>query len=66
MRHLEEEYIKSYYQVPCDIGRRIRFEGRKEGVIVGHNNSYISVKFDGEKTTCNLHPTWEVEYLDME
>ena len=65
MRHLEE-YIKRTYQVPCDIGRRILFEGEKKGVIIGFYSSYIIVQFDGEKTTCNLHPTWKVEYLEME
>lgn len=61
------EYIREYYKVPAVIGRRIRFEETKEGVIVGSRNAYIKVVFDGDiaNQTKNLHPTSEVEYLDM-
>ena len=57
-------YIEEYYKVPARIGRRIKFKGDREGVIV-KTDSHIHVIFDGEKNKSALHPTWEVEYLDM-
>lgn len=61
------EYIKENYKVPAEIGRKVRFEGKKEGVIVKPIGGYIGVVFDGDKATNvrPLHPTWEVEYLGM-
>ena len=66
-------YIRDYYKVPADVGRRVRlgdgFSSRssKEGVIVGFEGHYIIVRLDDTDTPSApliLHPTWEITYLD--
>ena len=61
------EYIRSYYKVPAEIGRRVRIEGKKEGVIVEAISAYIGVVLDGDKPTRikPYHPTSEIEYLGI-
>jgi hypothetical protein len=61
----ELNYIRETYGVPAYRGRRIRFtHGEpREGVILSGSGPYIRVRFDGEKISKRLHPTWEVEYL---
>lgn len=64
---MEFEYIRNYYQVPAEIGREIMFEGKRKGIIVADRGNYIGVNFfdsDPEEVLL-LHPTWEVEYLEM-
>lgn len=60
-------YIQKTYNVPAEYGRRIRFQGKEEGIIVNADGQYIEVLMDKSKPghTVRLHPTWEVEYLDM-
>ena len=60
------EYIKQYYGVPADIGRRVVVNG-KPGIIAKDCGNYIGVNFDDDKpgVISNCHPTWKVEYLDM-
>jgi hypothetical protein len=61
------EYIRRTYNVPAKRGVRIRFRGTQEGVIVSSRNAYLLVRFKDEQgkpmPLQNLHPTWEVEYL---
>lgn len=60
------QYIRRHYNVPAFRGMRIKFTGGEkpiEGRIVFARGAYLGVKFDGEKMTRTLHPTWEVEYL---
>lgn len=61
------EYIKKYYGVPADYGREIMFQGNRKGIIVKDMGHYIGVTFDDRKpgTIDSLHPTWEVEYLEI-
>jgi hypothetical protein len=63
------DYIRSYYGVPAETGRRVRFSDKgclKEGVIVGTNGLYIKIHFDGEKKPSGFyHPEWKMEYLEM-
>ena len=61
------EYVRDTYGVPAEIGRRIRFRGDKEGVIIKDMGNYIGVNFDSDKPGIAkpLHPTWEVEYLEI-
>lgn len=63
---MEFEYIKTTYNVPAEIGREILFEGKRKGVIVKDCGNYIGVNFDDQKPgkISQLHPTWEVKYLD--
>lgn len=59
-------YIRDTYRVPARRGARIRYTGEPkphEGVIVGAQDAWIRVRFDGAKHIDSLHPTWEVAYL---
>lgn len=60
------EYIKSYYNVPAEIGREVKING-ESGIIVEDRGNYIGVNFDKDKpgVVVNAHPTWEVEYLSI-
>jgi hypothetical protein len=60
------EYIKEYYQVPADIGRRVIVDG-KHGTIIKDMGNYIGVNFDSDKAgiASACHPTWEVTYGEM-
>ena len=60
------DYIRQYYGVPAEIGRRVIVDG-KPGVIASDEGIYIGVLFDDDKP-CNIspcHPTWSVEYLGI-
>ena len=52
------EYVREYYDVPAEIGRRIGYKGRK-GTIYKDGGNYIAVNFDDMKPgrTLNVHPT---------
>jgi hypothetical protein len=56
-------YIRKAYNVPARRGGRISFDGRCTGVIVAARCGRLFVRFDGQKRTTVLHPTWHVEYL---
>lgn len=60
------EYVRNYYNVPADIGRRVMVNG-KPGIIAEERGHYLGVNFDEDKpgVISNCHPTWRVEYLDM-
>lgn len=62
------EYIRDYYKVPADMGRRIVYTGNKntrlEGVIVGDDSARLLVRLESYDGPVVLHPTWNVEYLD--
>jgi hypothetical protein len=60
------KYIKEYYKVPADIGRRIKVNG-VAGTIVEDRGNYLGVNFDNDKPGVirNVHPTWKVEYMGM-
>ena len=59
-------YVRSYYGVPAEIGRRVRVYGRL-GTIVADRGHYIGVNFDEDKPNVvkNVHPTSEVAYLGL-
>ncbi len=52
------EYVKNYYGVPCDIGRRILYH-QEYGTIYEDGGNYTRVNFDKDKPgECkNIHPT---------
>ena len=57
------EYIRNYYGVPAKRGARIKhFDSL--GTITGSHGQYIRVRFDGDKHSVPMHPTWNVQYLD--
>lgn len=59
-------YVKQYYGVPADIGRRVTVDG-KPGVIAEDLGHHIGVNFDtdepGHISPC--HPTWRVVYGEI-
>ena len=59
------EYIKNYYGVPAEIGRRVTVDG-KQGVIAEDLGSHIGVRFDGENTVVPCHQAWRVIYGNLE
>ena len=61
----EFEYIRSYYGVPAERGRRVKLRGRP-GVIVSGMSQYIGVILDNENFLRICHPTWHVEYCGLE
>lgn len=60
------QYVKDYYGVNADIGRRVNVYG-KDGIIAEDRGNYIGVNFDSDKpgVVMNCHPTSEVAYLEM-
>jgi len=60
------EYVRNYYEVPAEIGRRVVVSG-KPGIIAEDRGHYIGVNFDSDKPgiILNVHPTSDVEYGDM-
>lgn len=63
--NLDFEYVRNYYKVPAEFGRRVLISG-KLGTIVEDRGHYIGVNMDSDKPTLvhNYHPTDGVEYLD--
>jgi len=61
----EMRAIRDAYHVPAKRGMRIRFtyHPQREGVITGAQFGRLRVRFDGERVSTLLHPTWEVLYL---
>ena len=64
------DYIRRTCGVLAKRGGRVRFSGNigrtpLEGRIVGSAGGYLKVLFDGEIQRRLLHPTWEVEYLNL-
>ena len=60
-------YVKDYYKVPADIGRKVEYRGRK-GIIYEDGGQYVAVNFDDSKPGfCNyVHPTdSDLKYLEM-
>lgn len=66
MKSPECEYVRNYYGVPAEIGRRVTVYG-KPGIIAADRGHYIGVNFDAHKPghILNAHPVDGVEYLEM-
>ena len=60
----EMRAIRDAYHVPAKRGMRVRFtyHPQREGVITGARFGRLRVRFDGERVSRSLHPTWEVLY----
>lgn len=58
-------YVRAYYGVPAERGRRVVVDG-DPGVIAEARGNYIGVLFDQCAPThvYSCHPTWRVTYLD--
>jgi hypothetical protein len=61
---LSFEYVRRAYNVPAKRGGRVLFRG-KPGRITSGNGHYIRIRMDGERRSIIVHPTWEMEYLDV-
>jgi len=59
------KYIRGAYNVPAYRGRRVAYMG-KMGVITGSRGHYLRIRLDGEKYSCNYHPTYEIDYSPKE
>lgn len=62
----EFQYIRDYYGVPAEIGRRVTVYGQP-GVIALDRGHYIGVNFDSDKPGLvkNAHPVDGVVYGEM-
>lgn len=60
------EYIREYYGVPAEVGRRAVVNG-SPGIIEKDLGHYIGVNFDASKpgAISSCHPAWKVEYLAL-
>jgi hypothetical protein len=60
------KYVRDYYGVPAEIGRRVEIEG-KAGIIAEDRGHYIGVNLDTDKPCVvhNYHPKCGVKYLGM-
>lgn len=60
------EYVRDYYGVPAEIGRRVTVYG-KAGIISADRGHYIGVTFDTDKphVVHNAHPTDRVVYGEL-
>lgn len=60
------EYVRQYYDVPAEIGRRVICNG-KPGVIARDMGNHVGILFDHQKpgSIVPAHPTWHMEYLGM-
>lgn len=60
---MSAQYVRTYYRVPAKRGMRITFEDDgRQGRIVSFPGARLGVRFDGERATKHLHPTWKVTY----
>ena len=59
------EYVKEYYGVPAQMGRRVNAYG-KPGVIAEDRGNYIGILLDRDKpgNVNNYHPVDGIEYLE--
>lgn len=61
------EYIRQYYGVPAELGRRVRYappgHAPQIGTIVGTSGSYLRVSYETFPGTALHHPTWCLSYL---
>lgn len=60
------EYVRDYYKVPAEYGRRVIISG-EPGIIIADRGHYIGVNLDKDKPgiIVNAHPISEVQYLDI-
>jgi hypothetical protein len=57
------DYIRRTYGVDPKIGQRITMDGRLGTIIRPQGDpQYLNVRFDGQKHTVPVHPTWRVDY----
>jgi len=59
------EDISKVYRVPAKMNGRIKYKS-KPGTIVGNTGAYLRIRLDGEMDIKTYHPTWEIEYCEVE
>ena len=67
------DYIRKTYGVPAKRGGRVEYDGGSIGsppllgtITSATTSGHIRVRFDGERRTAKLHPTWAMRYLDAQ
>ena len=57
------DYVRNYYGVPAEIGRRVSVNGR-DGIIAEDRGNHIGVLFDDSNPNqiVPCHPMWKVDY----
>lgn len=60
------DYIRTYYNVPAELGRRVIANG-EEGIICSERAGHIGINLDKDKPGVikYYHPTWNMEYLGL-
>lgn len=53
-------YVREAYGVDFKVGDWVVVNGRR-GVVVSFPESYVGVRFAGERRTTRCHPTWRIE-----
>ena len=64
------KYVRDTYGVPAKRGCRVSYSGVTIGsppllgtICSATSSGHIRVRFDGERRTLKLHPTWAIKYL---
>lgn len=58
-------YIRRHYGVAPRVGQRITMNGKPGTIIRPRGDpAHLRVRFDGQRHTSNVHPTWEVSYAE--
>lgn len=64
------KHIRDTYGVPAKRGGRVIYYsagGPRFGTIAGsYGASHIRIRLDGEAVTMLFHPTWKLEYLEVQ
>jgi|GEM_PF-2048199 len=60
------KYINDYYGLSVKRGSKIKFQGTPCTVVSAPCHYLNVVKDDTGNRLNNLHPTWEIEYLDQQ
>ena len=62
------EYIRKYYDDRAKRGAKVRYMGKYVGTITGAYMSYLIIDFgvNDPKHGLYYHPSWQIEYIDIE
>jgi len=61
------EYVRQKRHLPfLRRGMVVDMKGERGVITRGNSSGNIQVRFDGQKHSCNCHPTWETTYYDRD
>lgn len=55
------DYVRSYYDVPVEVGQRVTINGLDAVILQGENDAYLHFRAAGHRHSI-AHPTWHVRY----